>query len=454
MHERQLYGVETESYFEQKHELDRMALLVDRGNIESGGENFREVVRRGILRLKKLKNTDENEIYSGLRRDGFTEEYAHLYVAMRREILTDGDCARELENICWRNFAFFPIAAVNLMDFFYKLCRKLFGDETYDYRTLFAGFYRCYCTCIPRSGKHKYALFQSLFYKAREVGEDAYYWGALQNFGNCQKVAQYIYKGDETTLRKVLVLMHALATIVLSLINVPGKSSDGKRITICRMEGSNLIGKHGSATHVKKNCPNEMRYVCHTPMACAGFGRYSHLVGRKIIIYKDIPIHRIFSGFFLEDDVLGRARESGISIFSEGLGFFYIGNLRGKTRQHPVVVRYDESYDELFDFPKATHRLDANGNKIFTPHGSLEYLKKRLPIANFPKKMCLPKNINEPSPTQWTAVVQFLHDVLMRDAAVDSKAKEACRVLLSFAKEKSEGLPAATAASNTHNQIG
>jgi hypothetical protein len=325
------------------------------------------------------------------------------------------------------------------MDAFYQFCGELFGAGTYDYRLLFAGYYRNYSNRKPNAGSHKYGLFQSLAYQAREAGEDAYYWGMLQDLSHSKSVAAEIYGSDNDQLFEIFAAMHTLATIILDLCDVPGKSADGKKITVCRMEGSDLIGKHGVAEGVHKNEPGERQRLKHLPLICGSLGGNSQLVGRKITIYRDIPLHRIYSGYFLEDDILGRISEFGISFFGEGLEFLHIGNLRGKDRRYGPVVRYDEDYDELFHLPPATHRLDFDGNKVFTPFGALKFLKENLLREDFPGKEFLNIDLGETSENKWQKAVQFLRYVRRSLPLADPQAvkfQESCDVVLNFACAK------------------
>ncbi|MDR1456519.1 MAG: hypothetical protein LBI34_00430 [Puniceicoccales bacterium] len=437
--EGQIRGINAATYAPRKYKLNQVSMLVDYKSIMSRGDNFHKFVADKLLQLYQMSNGDGEDIYSDLLRDGFAEEYTKNYILMRREIFADLNCRMELENICWRSYDSFPASTAQLMDAFYRLCERLFGDETYDYRLLFSGYFRNYCNHAPNGGSCKYALFQNLACRARVADEDTYYWGRLYNFSDCADTASEMYGDDNDRLFKIFAAMHALATIILSLCDAPGKSADGKKITICRMEGSDLIGKRGAAMDVPKNKPGERQYVKHLPLICASLGGSSQLVGRKITIYKDIPLHRIYSGYFLEDDLLGRVREFGISFFGEGLGFFHIGNLRGKKRYQGPIVRYDESYDELFHFPKATHRLDANGNKVFTPFGALEFLKNNFSKNNFPGREFLNINVEETSDDKWRKAAKFLcivHKHLPSEDSCSVQLREACDVVLNFACEK------------------
>lgn len=439
LNEGQIRGLRAAMYTPGKRELNQIAMLMDYGRILECGDDFHKLVTNGVLRLNKMANDRGDGIRSELLRDGFTEEYAGIYASMRREILADSNCRRELENICWRSYHSFPAAAAGLIDAFYQLCEKLFGSDTYDYQLLFSGYFRNYSNRKPNAGSHKYGLFQSLAYRARGAGEDAYYWGMLQGLSHSTKIAAEVYGDDNERLFKIFTAMHALTTIVLDLCDVPGKSADGKKITICRMEGSDLIGKHGVAKDIHKNEPGERHYVKHLPLICGSLGGNSQLVGRKITIYKDIPLHRIYSGYFLEDDILGRFREVGISFFGEGLEFFHIGNLRGKNRYHGPVVRYDESYDELFNFPKTTHRLNSAGNKVFTPFGALNFLQDKFSQRNFPGKEFFNIELEEASRDKWQKVVKFLRLVRKNLSPTAPRAVEfceACDVVLGFACEK------------------
>jgi hypothetical protein len=434
--EGQIRGTRAAAYAPEKCKLNEISMLLDYKSILRRGDNFHKCIADKLLRLWQMADDGGENIYSELLRDGFTEEYAEIYKKMRREILADSDCLGELENICWRSYDSFPAATAGLMDAFYQLCEKLFGADTYDYRLLFSGYFRNYSNRKPNGGSHKFGLFQSLAHRARVAGEDAYYWGMLRNLSHSKSVAAEVYGADEERLFGIFTAMHALTTVVLDLCDVPGKSADGKKITLCRMEGSDLIGKHGAAGHIRKNEPGEGRYVKHLPLICGSLGGNSQLVGRKITIYRDIPLHRIYSGYFLEDDILGRFREVGISFFGEGLEFFHIGNLRGKNRKHGPIVRYDESYDELFDFPKATHRLDSDGNKVFTPFGALKFLKDNLLKKDFPGKEFLDIEIGEESGDKWRKAAWFLGHVRKNLPPTNPqtvKFRESCDVLLNFA---------------------
>ncbi|MDR2341222.1 MAG: hypothetical protein LBD72_02760 [Puniceicoccales bacterium] len=433
LNEKQIHGANAHAHAQSKSQLNKISIIIDYNNISRHRDDFRKFVAN---KLSRLHHMSAEGVCSELLEDGFTKKYAKIYTAMRREILTDPDCLRELENICWRSYNSFPAATAGLMDAFYQLCEKLFGTDTYDYRLLFSGYYRNCSNRSPNGGTPKFALFQSLAYRARVVDENAYYWGMLRSLPNSINVAAMVYTGDNDTLFQIFAIMHALTTIVLDLCDVPGKSADGKKITICRMEGSNLIGKHGAAANVPKNKPGEEQYVKHTPLICGSLGGNSRLVGRKITIYKDIPLHRIYSGYFLEDDILGRVREFSISFFSEGLKFLHIGNLRGKNRHYGPIVRYDESFDELFHFPPATHRLDSAGNKVFTPYGALKFLKDNFMQNNFPGREFINIELDEGSVEKWQKAVKFLHTVRKNLPAMDPRSvnfRESCDVVLNFA---------------------
>jgi hypothetical protein len=435
LNEGQIRGARAPTYAPGKCKLNKTSMLMDRENILSHGDDFHKFVSDKLLRLRRMANDGGESVHLELLQDGFTEEYAEIYAAMRREILADGDCRRELENICWRSYDSFPDATAGLMDAFYQLCEKLFGDDIYDYRLLFAGYFRNYSNHQQNSGSNKYGLFQSLACRARVAGEDAYFWGGLKDLAHSKNIAAEVYGEDNERLFKIFAALHALATIVLDLCDVPGKSEDGKKITLCRMEGSDLIGKHGAAENVHKNEPGAGQCVKHLPLICGSLGGSSTLVGRKITIYREIPLHRIYGGYFLEDDILGRVREFGISFFGEGLEFFHIGNLRGKDKKHGLVVRYDDSYDELFHFSKATHRLNSAGNKVFTPFGALKFLKDNLLRKDFPGKEFLSIEWQEESGDKWRKAARFLGHVRRNLPEANPQMgefQEACDVLLNF----------------------
>lgn len=438
LNEGEIRGIKASIYTPKKFELNQMSMLMDYKSILRRGNDFHKFVTDKLFKLYRMAGEGGAGVYSDLLQDGFAEEYAKIYTDMRREILADLGCFRELENICWRSYDSFPAATAGLMDAFYRLCEKLFGADTYDYRLLYSGYFRNYSNRQPNDGFAKYALFQSLACQARTADESAYYWGMLRNLSRSINAATAVYADDTDRPFQIFTAMHALTTIVLDLCDIPGKSADGKKITVCRMEGSDLIGKHGAAANVSKNKPGESQYVKHLPLICGSLGGNSQLVGRKITIYRDIPLHRIYSGYFLEDDILGRIREFGISFFGEGLRFFHIGNLRGKNRHRGPIVRYDESFDELFHFPPATHRLDSAGNKVFTPFGALEFLRNNFSRKDFPGREFLNINLNEGDENKWRNVVKFLCAV-RKNLPSDVRAvkfRESCDIILNFACAK------------------